>query len=163
MSHRAVVLHLLNRHEEAMSELNKALDLDPQNPYRYSSRAFLKDRIGDLKGAIADYEKAIEMDPEDAISINNKGLVEEKLGYKERANESFKRADDLVGYQPSGRIANEESAPTTAGSLADADEDNPEEKMTFSSYLSTLGDVITDQNVRKDFFKFVSDKLKRKD
>jgi tetratricopeptide (TPR) repeat protein len=161
ISDRAVVLHLLKRNEDALSELDRALEMDPDNPYRYSSRAFLKDRVGDLQGAIADYEIAIQMDPEDAISINNRGLVEEKLGYQERAKESFRRADELVGYQPNGNTSAIET-PTTEESSLTPDEEDTDKKLTLSSYLSTLGDVFTDQNIRKDFFKFVSDKFKGK-
>ena len=159
---RAVVLHLLRRNQEALSELDRALEMDPDNPYRYSSRAFLKDRIGDLQGAIADYEIAIAMDPEDAISINNKGLVEEKLGYQERAKESFKRADELVGYHPNGNTAAVETAHQAQAPSSSRDEEDVDKRLTFSSYLSILGDVFTDQNIRKDFFKFVSDKFKGK-
>src|SRR5690606_28493253 len=162
ISDRAVVLHLLKRHQEALKELDRALSMDPENPYRYASRAFLKDRTGDLDGAIADYEKAIEMDPEDAISINNKGIVEEKLGYKQRATESFKRADELVGYQPNGSaIPTGSNAPAENSPVTPPDGED-EKKVSFSSYLSTLGEILTDQKVRKDFFEFVSNKFKGK-
>jgi tetratricopeptide (TPR) repeat protein len=162
ISDRAVVLHLLKRNQEALFELDRALDLDPDNPYRYSSRAFLKDRSGDFEGAIADYEIAIEMDPEDAISINNKGLVEEKLGYQERAKESFKKADELVGYRPGEHNTIVEPAQEAAELPITTEEEEVDKKLTFSSYFSTLGDVFTDQNIRKDFFKFVSDKFSGK-
>lgn len=59
ISDKAVVLHLLDRNREAMEAFDRALNLDPNNPYRYSSRAYFRDRIGDLKGAIEDYEKPL--------------------------------------------------------------------------------------------------------
>lgn len=96
----AVSLHLNNINEEAAKKFELALLLEPNNPYRYSSRAFFKDRIGDLEGAIKDYTKAIELDPEDAIALNNKGLVEEKLGYQDQAKKSFSKSNELVGYNP---------------------------------------------------------------
>lgn len=96
----AVALHLSEMDEKAEMHFELALKLEPKNPYRYSSRAFYKDRKGDFKGAIKDYEKAIELDPEDEIAYNNKGLIEEKLGYKEKAEKSFKKSNKIVGYEP---------------------------------------------------------------
>ncbi len=96
----AVSLHLNNKQDEASLKFNLALSIEPNNPYRYSSRAFFKDRLGDLEGAIKDYEKAIELDPEDAIALNNKGLVEEKMGYQDKAKQSFDKSNELVGYKP---------------------------------------------------------------
>ena len=96
----AVSLHLNNKNDEAALQFELALSLEPNNPYRYSSRAFFKDRMGDLEGAIEDYEKAVALDPEDAIALNNKGLVEEKLGYQDKAKQSSSKSNDLVGYRP---------------------------------------------------------------
>jgi tetratricopeptide (TPR) repeat protein len=107
----AVALHLDNQNEEAALLFEQALALEPTNPYRYSSRAYFKDRTGDFEGAIQDYEKAIELDPEDAIALNNKGLIEEKLGYKERANSSFDKSNALVGYNPAKKAKEKHSAP----------------------------------------------------
>ena len=91
----AVVYFHQRRYELAIIFLNRAQELDPHNGYRYSSRAYVKDKLGDVEGAIADYKKAVEIDPEDAISYNNLGMAEERLGYIERAKANFKRADAL--------------------------------------------------------------------
>lgn len=158
MSDRAVVLHLLKRNEEALSELDRAANLDPKNPYRYSSRAYLKDRLGDLEGAITDYEKAIALDPEDSISLNNKGLVEEKLGYRQKANKSFKQADELVGYNPDEQ--RESPSPLSAAQSEEGiNEEN--KKLSFSNYLQTVGSIFTDKKIRKDFYRFLMDTIKR--
>jgi tetratricopeptide (TPR) repeat protein len=146
------VLHLLKRNKEAMTAFDKALNLDPQNPYRYSSRAYFKDRIGDLEGAIADYEKAIELDPEDAVAYNNKGLVEEKLGYQNRAKKSFKQADELVGYKPKETEIPQKPA-SDLPPIGNAEEGR--DKLSFKNYLSTVKNVITDQKTRKEFLNFL--------
>ena len=77
--------------------MDYALGLEPNNPYRYSSRAYIKDWIGDIKGAIADYEVAVKLDPEDSIAYNNLGLLQEKLGYVDKAKSNYKRADQIAG------------------------------------------------------------------
>src|SRR5690606_31508835 len=87
---------------EALNDLDIAVDIDKENPYRYASRAFIKDKAGDYQGAIADYSKAIYLDPEDAISYNNRGLIEEKLGYVQRSKISFEKADALTGVSKPG-------------------------------------------------------------
>jgi Flp pilus assembly protein TadD len=96
ISDKAVALFHLDKKVEALALLDYAQKLEPNNPYRYSSRAFIKDALGDLQGAILDYQKAIELDPDDMVAYNNLGLIEEKLGYKEAAKKKFAEADALA-------------------------------------------------------------------
>ena len=81
--------------KSALENMNKSQQLEPENPYRYSSRAYIKDACGDTEGAIADYKKCIELDPDDAIAYNNLGMLEDKLGRKQKAENHFKKADQL--------------------------------------------------------------------
>jgi len=85
------------RFKSSMDDLNKAIELDPDNGYRYACRAYVKDKIGDTEGAIADYTKANELDPGNDITLNNLGLAEEKLGHTQRARANFKQADSIAG------------------------------------------------------------------
>lgn len=140
----AVSLHLNEKNDEAAAQFELALKLDSNNPYRYSSRAFFKDRIGDLKGAIEDYEKAIALDPEDAIALNNKGLVEEKLGYTDKAQQSFKQSNDLVGYQPPQSDKVHEDVQTNK---------SPEEADVPLTRMSVVRSIFTKDGFR-DFRKF---------
>jgi tetratricopeptide (TPR) repeat protein len=96
----AVSLHLNDKNAEAEVAFDLALSLEPNNPYRHSSMAFFKDRIGQHEAAIAAYERAIALDPEDAIALNNKGLIEEKLGRKQAAIDSFNQSNKQIGYAP---------------------------------------------------------------
>lgn len=92
---RAVCLFNLGRKKEALAELNRAVGIQPDYSYRYASRAYMRNALKDIHGAIADYKKAIELDPEDAISMNNLGMLEEQLGYTQEARERFQLADEL--------------------------------------------------------------------
>ncbi len=92
---RAVCLFNLGQKKEALRELDRALLLQPNYGYRYASRAYMRNALRDINGAIEDYKKAIELDPEDAISLNNLGLLEEQLGYRKEANERYMMADEL--------------------------------------------------------------------
>lgn len=84
----------------AMDDFNQAIELDPGNPYFYACRAFVKDKTGDIEGAIEDYIKANELDPDDATVLNNLGIAQQKLGYTAKAREFFKQSDDLLGINP---------------------------------------------------------------
>lgn len=95
LSDRGVAfLHLKNR-TRCFEDMNRSLELQPLNAYRYASLAYAKNFFGDLDGAITDYEKAVELDPEDAIAYNNLGLLLEQKGYIKEANQRFERADKL--------------------------------------------------------------------
>lgn len=85
------------RFKSAMDDLNKAIELDPLNGYRYACRAYVRDKIGDTEGAIEDYTKSNELDPGNDITLNNLGLAEEKLGHTKKARDLFKHADSIAG------------------------------------------------------------------
>lgn len=93
---RALSYLHLRQAQASLTDLNTACSLQPENPFRYSSRAYVKEIVGDLTGAKADYEKCLELDPNDAVALNNLGLLEEKMGRKEQAKKLVKRADKLA-------------------------------------------------------------------
>ncbi|MEY5043011.1 MAG: hypothetical protein RJA19_238 [Bacteroidota bacterium] len=94
--HDVALCHFhLGRKQEALEGLDRAANLQPEYGYRYASRAWMRQALGDLDGARADYERAIALDPEDAISHNNLGLLEEQMGYRREAQRRFQVADEL--------------------------------------------------------------------
>lgn len=54
---RAISLFKNEQIELALADLNKAVDLDNKNPYRYTSRAYIRAYV-DIEGAIEDYKKS---------------------------------------------------------------------------------------------------------
>jgi tetratricopeptide (TPR) repeat protein len=93
---RAIALFHTGNQEGALIELNEAVTLQPDYGYRYAARAWMKQALKDIQGAMADYETAIALDPDDAISLNNLGLLEEQQGYRQEAKERFAAADELA-------------------------------------------------------------------
>lgn len=87
------------RFKHAIQDFDYAIEMESDNPYFYSCRAYIKDKTGDTEGSVADYTKALELDPEDAITLNNLGLAEQKLGFTSRSRERFKYSDDLLGVK----------------------------------------------------------------
>ena len=53
-------------HYGAISDYNKAIELDPNNVDAYINRGISKENLGDLNGACADWKKAAELGDTDA-------------------------------------------------------------------------------------------------
>ncbi len=127
----------------ALKDMDKAVEFEPNNPYRYSSRAYIL-AYKDVDAAILDYKKAIELDPKDEIAYNNLGLLEENSGRFKEAKENFNKSNEIIGYEP-----NKSNQKTT-------------EKEVISSATikePTLGSIIksifTSTAARKDLWNFV--------
>jgi tetratricopeptide (TPR) repeat protein len=71
--------------DEAISDYNKALELDPNYSLAYTNRgsAYLKKYQFDK--AMADYNRALELDPSNAAAYFNRGLVYEIRGEHDKA------------------------------------------------------------------------------
>lgn len=186
MSDKAVALFHLDKKEEALALLNHVQELEPANPYRYSSRAFVKDAMGDLQGAILDYKRAIELDPEDMVAYNNLGLIEEKLGYKEAAKKKFAEADALakklgINFDENGSFVEtkpRQDMPSAANRQAHESEEievnksstakerakkeplkQKEEELSPKNHLQVLKEVLTSKKVFKEFITFAIKKF----
>lgn len=93
----------LNRKSEALADMNRAVELQPDYAYRYASRAFVRDFFGDTEGAVQDYEIAVRLDPKDSVAMNNLGVLMEKMGYIQAAKRRYDDADRLLNNEPSMR------------------------------------------------------------
>jgi tetratricopeptide (TPR) repeat protein len=147
---RGVCLLHLKKNNEAIAEMDIAIQLDPHYGYRYASRAFIKSSVRDYSGAISDYEKAIELDPEDAISENNLGLIMEQMGFAKEAKRRFDAADELSEMLKDNNISQSREQPTTIA--LDRPRTNPSSKTGFSR---EIGKAITTRKGLSEFFSFV--------
>ena len=135
-----------------LDDLNVAVDMESENGYRYSSRAYILDALGDSESAVLDYKKAVELDPEDYIAYNNLGMLEEKLGRKELADRSFIKSDELLGLdKKQGRYKFAE--PILQHQL------NAEKELNLAK---SFANTFTSKEGWQNFFKFVQQKLSRK-
>ncbi|MBA4163992.1 MAG: hypothetical protein C0510_05100 [Erythrobacter sp.] len=69
---------------------------DPKEAWRWSLRAKLREKHGDLDGALADYDKAIELEPTVERYLERSG-VQRELGRTGKAIEDVRTAYDLDG------------------------------------------------------------------
>lgn len=70
------------KYDEAISDYNKALELDPKHVYAYNNRGLAYQAQGKYDKAMSDYNKALELDPKHVRTYNNRGnayLKQEKL------------------------------------------------------------------------------------
>ena len=134
-----------------MSDLNQAIELDPVNAYRYSSRAYILDALGDTEAAVVDYLKAVELDPEDFVAFNNLGLLEEKLGRKAKAQSSFDQSDALMGLKKKEGKYHFPEAPLQQ-KLNEAKD---------RSLLSSFKETFTSKEGWQSFYTFLRQKIKR--
>ncbi len=60
----AGTLGAMGRYDEALAELDRAIELEPLNVEAYHNRAVIRERGGDNPGAIADYQTALRYQPQ---------------------------------------------------------------------------------------------------
>jgi len=143
-SERGVSYFHLKDYIAAVIDMDKAVELEPENPYRYSSRAYIKAYL-DIDGAIADYRKTIQLDPKDEIAYNNMGLLSENRGNFKQAKQSFKKSDELSGYNPD---------------IINLDESENQKNKSVSSLML---DVFRNRDTRKEYFMFLKKIFKLND
>lgn len=147
-------IHLKNK-LEALSDFDKAVELDKNYGYRYAARAYAKDFFGDTEAALLDYEVAVKLDPEDAISINNLGLLQEKLGYQKKAKENFQRADRLAKMNEAYAELMETEQPSELLNKQAEPIYTNEESSTKKSISSEFAKIFSSRKQFLDFLKFV--------
>ena len=150
----AVCAFQLGRKKEALDELDRAVDIEPDNPYRYASRAWIRAALKDVDGAIADYRKALELDPDDAITLNNLGLLEEQYGMRKAAQERFRRADTLSGILRDAGVDPAEAAPKETRETEEAAKGKDDDRENPTLWSEALA-VFTTPERRREFFRFL--------
>jgi serine/threonine protein kinase/predicted Zn-dependent protease len=91
---RALVLHAMNRHKEALEDLDWALSC-PDAPKRvYFIRAQVRQALKDKKGAEQDRAEGLKQEPTDAVSWVTRGIVQIKSNPK-AALEDFVQAEKV--------------------------------------------------------------------
>ena len=107
---RGMYLHKINKQEEAITILNKAIKMKPKQPFAYNNRGLAYFSLNKTDKAIADYDKAIELSSKKnySIFINKGNALSRQKKYKE-ALESYKIAlendDGQYGFITRGNIS----------------------------------------------------------
>ena len=73
------VIAVHGRSDEALTSLDKAIELDPDYAYAWNNRGVSLHYLERYTEAIASLDKAIELDPDYALAIENRRLLLEKM------------------------------------------------------------------------------------
>lgn len=79
----------------AIINLTICIEINPEDPNSYYSRAIVKNELYAWKSAIADYDKAIELAPKFIDAIVNRGTVKDENGDYEGALKDYEKALEL--------------------------------------------------------------------
>ncbi len=82
----------LDRLDDAMADLNKAVDINPSNVEFYDYRADIWLKKGNLDQALANYKMSIRVDPKYPAAYYGEGQVYEKMGQAQQARASYNAA-----------------------------------------------------------------------
>ena len=85
----------LQRHEEALADCNRAMQLDPNYAKAYLGRGVIHHKLRRYDRALADHNRAVQLDPADATAYNNRGLTYASLQRHNEALEDYDRAIEL--------------------------------------------------------------------
>ena len=82
-------------YEGAISDYNKAIEINPRDADVYYKRGNAKSELKDYQGAIADYTKAIQINPALRQAYINRGIDLEIVGDPQGACSDWRKAADL--------------------------------------------------------------------
>jgi tetratricopeptide (TPR) repeat protein len=94
-AYRGRRLYLTDRNEEALAELDRALDLDPTNARALAWRGDVHRWLGHLDQAIAGLNAAVDLDPTYAWALTQRGAAHRDAGRYEEAVADLTAALDL--------------------------------------------------------------------
>ena len=102
---RAVCLRALERNEEALASVTKAVELAPADEEILYTCAETLQKIGILRNdteilsaAVDTYNRLLEKNPANADAWNNMGICAQKMDREELSRQYFERAGDLKRY-----------------------------------------------------------------
>lgn len=78
----------------ARRDIEKAIELNPQNALYYDYRAYMKEEAGDYTGAIEDFTTSLNLEQDPNIYLR-RGLAKINISNKFDACKDFKKADEL--------------------------------------------------------------------
>ncbi len=85
----------------AISDYNKAIEINPNYIAAYGNRGLIKDeQLKDIKGAIIDYNKALELEPTYINALYNRGNAKSKLNDQYGAISDYNKVIKIAPQNP---------------------------------------------------------------
>lgn len=95
MNQKAIESLKAKRFEDALQDINQALDNDPKFYLGYTNKAIILGRLGRFEEAAETLRRCIEVKPDFSLAHLYLGLFLEKMGDKTAAGESYLKAIEL--------------------------------------------------------------------
>jgi TonB family protein len=92
---RANANFVMGEYDTAITDYNKAIELNPKEPAVYFSRGLAHFNKLSYTTAISDFDKVIELDPKEAMAYFKRGNALEKMGSFEKALVDYQKAVEL--------------------------------------------------------------------
>lgn len=92
------------KHEQAIAELAKAIELSPNTPVPFCVRANSLFKLGKIDLALADCNESIRLDPDFSAAYFNRGLIRSDIGQLEEAVKDF---TETIRLDPSNSAAHQ--------------------------------------------------------
>lgn len=92
---RANANFVMGEYDTAITDYNKAIELNPKEPDVYFSRGLAHFNKQSFTPAIADFDKVIELDPKEAMAYFKRGNALEKTGNFEKALTDYQKTVEL--------------------------------------------------------------------
>jgi tetratricopeptide (TPR) repeat protein len=83
------------QYDEAISNYNKALEINPRYASAYYNRGIAYGEKGQYNEEISDYNKALEINPKSADAYCNRGIAYGKKGEYDKAISDFTKAMEI--------------------------------------------------------------------
>lgn len=97
LARRGTAMINLGRTDEALSSLNRALEMDPDDLAAWIGKGNVLAQTGQLDEALFCFDKAIELNPNVAAAWQGKGKTLQKMGRDAEARKCFAEAHSLGG------------------------------------------------------------------
>jgi protein O-mannosyl-transferase len=96
-TNRGISYTTLGEWDNAITDFNKVISIDPKNAGVYLDRGFVYGFLGQPEDAIADFSRSLEIDPENARAYQNRGVAYGNSGHTDKAIADFNKA---IGIDP---------------------------------------------------------------
>jgi len=85
----------LGRHEEALADYNRSLELGPENPETLANRGVVLGALRRYDEALADHNRSLELQPDRHNTLYNRACIRALSGDYDGALSDLRRAIDL--------------------------------------------------------------------
>ncbi|MDR1592295.1 MAG: tetratricopeptide repeat protein [Prevotellaceae bacterium] len=94
---RGLLRLMLQQHDSALADYNRAIALDAQNASYYTNRGIIRYENKNFRGALADYDRAVSLRSDDYQVLLNRALLRNEVG---DYNNALADLDRVISLQP---------------------------------------------------------------